>query len=243
MRVVTAYSHKGGTGKTTSLMMLASAIDAANQSALLIDCDPHQSFKVYQSYSLQAGQDRWSPRFETRFLHYETTPLLTLEDHLLDADESGRYDWCLVNLAGIDHPFNRHVLRYAEVTLMPFAPSALDLMELPGALDVLRQLARESEIGEARVVLTKMKSRMTAAQRNYIGQILGGFPHLDTQIRETAILGDLVMRGLLGRTLAAAERDATGLERAEVKRLAEALADCKSLLVEVESLIGQEVAA
>ena len=75
MRVVTAYSHKGGTGKTTSLMMLASAIDAANQSALLIDCDPHQSFKAYQTSSLQAGPDRWCSRFETRFLHYETTPL------------------------------------------------------------------------------------------------------------------------------------------------------------------------
>ena len=93
MRVVTAYSHKGGTGKTTSLMMLASAIDAANQSALLVDCDPHQSFKAYQTYSLQAGPDRWSHRFETRFLHYETTQLLTLEDHILDADESGLYDW------------------------------------------------------------------------------------------------------------------------------------------------------
>lgn len=149
----------------------------------------------------------------------------------------------MINLAGIDHPFNRHVLRYAEITLMPFAPSALDLMELPGALDVLRQLARDGEVGEARVVLTKMKSRMTAAQRDYIGQILGGFLHLDTQIRETAILGDLVMRGLLGRTLAAAERDATGLERAEIKRLAEALADCKALLNEVERLIGQEVEA
>ena len=219
MRVVTAYSHKGGTGKTTSLMMLVSAIDAANQSALLIDCDPHQSFKAYQAFSLQAGSDRWSPRFETRFLHYETTPLLTIEDQLLDADESGRYDWCLINLAGIDHPFNRHVLRYAEVTLMPFAPAALDLMELPGALDVLRKLARDGEVGQARVVLTNMKSRMTAAQRDCIGQILGGFPHLDIQIRETAILSDLVMRGLLARTLAAAERDALGLERAEINRL------------------------
>jgi cellulose biosynthesis protein BcsQ len=243
MRVVTAYSHKGGTGKTTSLMMLASAIDAANQSALLVDCDPHQSFKAYQTYSLQAGPDRWSSSFETRFLDYETTPLLTLEDHLLDADESGRYDWCLINLAGINHPFNRHVLRYAEVTLMPFAPSALDLMELPGALDVLRQLARDGEVGEARVVLTKMKSRMTAAQRDYIGEILGGFPHLDTQIRETAILGDLVMRGLLSRTLTAAEQDAVGLQRAEIKRLADALEDCKALLGEVETLIEQGAAA
>lgn len=240
MRVITAYSHKGGTGKTTALLMLASAIDAAGKSAFLVDCDPHQSFKAYQIYSQQAGPEIWSDKFAVSFLHYEATRLLDLEDALLDADESGRFDYCLLNLAGVDHPFNRHVLRYAEVTLMPFAPSALDLMELPGALDVLRQLSQDGEVGEARVVLTKMRAKMTAAQRQYIGNILQGFPHLETQIRETAILGDLVMRGLLGRSLAAYEREAIGLQKAEVKRLREALTDCQSLLAEVDSLIQVE---
>lgn len=243
MRVITAYSHKGGTGKTTALLMLASAIDATGKSALLVDCDPHQSLKAYQTYSQQTGPEFWSDKFEVRFLHYEATRLLDLEDALLDADESGRFDYCLLNLAGVDHPFNRHVLRYAEVTLMPFAPSALDLMELPGALDVVRQLSQDGEVGEARVVLTKMRAKMTAAQRQYIGDILQGFPHLETQIRETAIFGDLVMRGLLGRSLAVYEREATGLQKAEVKRLREALTDCQSLLVEVESLIQVEVPA
>lgn len=243
MRVITAYSHKGGTGKTTALLMLASAIDAAGKSAFLVDCDPHQSFKAYQTYSQQVGPEFWSDRFAVRFLHYEVTRLLDLEDALLDADESGRFDYCLLNLAGVDHPFNRHVLRYAEVTLMPFAPSALDLMELPGALDVVRQLSQDGEVGEARVVLTKMRTKMTAAQRQYIGDILQGFPHLQTQIRETAIFGDLVMRGLLGRSLALYEREATGLQKAEVKRLREALTDCQSLLAEVDSLIREEVPA
>ena len=240
MRVITAYSHKGGTGKTTALLMLASAIDAAGKSAFLVDCDPHQSFKAYQTYSQQGVADLWSEAFEVAFRHYETTRLLDLEDMLLDADESGRFDYCLLNLAGVDHPFNRHVLRYAEVTLMPFAPAALDLMELPGALDVVRQLSEEGEVGEARVVLSKMKSRMTAAQRHYIGDILQGFPHLDTQIRETAIIGDLVMRGLLERALAANEVKAKGLQMAEIKRLREALIDCQSLLTEVDSLIPAE---
>lgn len=242
MKVITAYSHKGGTGKTTALMMLASAIDAAGKSALLIDCDPHEAFKAYETYSRQGEMNRWSDRFEVRYMHYEATKLDALEDALLDADESGRFDYCLINLAGVDHPFNRHVLRYAEMTLLPFAPSALDLMELPGALKVIKDLAEDGEIGDARVVFTKMKpkSKWTVAQTAYVESVLEGFPYMETKIRETAVLGDLVMRGLLGRTIQIGETSATGLQLSDVKRHREALADCQELFDEVNKLIEKD---
>lgn len=51
------------------------------------------------------------------------------------------------------------------------------------------------------------------------------------------------MRGLLGRSLAAYEREATGLQKAEVKRQREDVTACQSLLAEVESLIREEVPA
>ena len=138
MKVITAYSHKGGTGKTTALMMLASAIESVGKTALLIDCDPHQSFEAYKTHSA----DRWAEGFDVEYMHYEATSLVDLEARLVEADDSGKYDYCLLNLAGVDHPFNRHCLRYAELTLLPFAASALDLMELPGALDVIQELGQ-----------------------------------------------------------------------------------------------------
>jgi hypothetical protein len=118
-----------------------------------------------------------------------------------------------------------------------FAPAALDLMELPGALQVLRQLGEEGEIGEARVVLTRIKSRLTAAQRLYVGEVLEGFPHLGTQIRDTAISADLVMRGLLGPALQRADAEAKGLDRAEVSRLREALDMSLMLLSEIDQIV------
>jgi chromosome partitioning protein len=242
MKVITAYSHKGGTGKTTALMMLASAIEARGQSALLVDCDPHQSFKAYQSYSAGADPAVWSDKLDVVFRHYEATSLTTLEETLLDADESGKYDFCLLNLAGVDHPFNRHVLRYAELTLVPFAPAALDMMELPGALNVVRELGESGEVGEVRVVFTKMKSsrsKMNAAQNAYIDSVIEGFPVLKTEIHDTAVLGDLVMRGLLGRAISAWEGQATGLQKMEVMRLRDALAECEALLAEAMEVIGE----
>ncbi|ABA81761.1 AAA family ATPase [Rhodobacter sphaeroides] len=237
MKVITAYSHKGGTGKTTALMMLASAIEARGQSALLVDCDPHQSFKAYETHSKSTSPAIWSDRMDVIYLHYEATKVAVLEQTLLDADEGGRFDYCLLNLAGVDHPFNRHVLRYAELTLLPFAPAALDMMELPGALDVLRQLGDQGEVGQARVLLTKMRSKMTSAQTGYIDAVLAGFPVMKTQIRETAVLGDIVMRGLLGKAIAAWEPEASGLQKMEIARLREALEECQALLAEVDSII------
>lgn len=240
MRVITAYSHKGGTGKTTALMMLASAIEAEGKSALLIDCDPHQSFKAYKVHSTQDGRDWWSDKLEVSFMHFEATRIDDLEQKLLDADESGHYDYCLLNLAGVDHPFNKKVLRYAELTLFPFAPAALDLMELPAAMNVITELGKENQIGEARVVFTKIKSKMTAAQVQYMETVAENFPRLKTEIRETAVLADLVMRGLLGRTISALEPLATGLQRAEVSNLKAALTSCQALLAEVNAVIDEQ---
>ncbi len=236
MKVITAYSHKGGTGKTTALMMLASAIQAKGQTAFLVDCDPHQSFAAYQAHS----GDRWADGFDVAYMHYEATSLVDLETALVEAEDSGKYDYCLLNLAGVDHPFNQSCLRYAELTLLPFAPSALDLMELPGALEIIKDLAETGEVGAARVVLTKMKAKMDAAQKSYIETALKGFPMLETEIKDNSIFRDLVMRGLLGRSIEIYGPTATGLEKMEIQRMEAALDQCKDLLAEVDATIQAE---
>ncbi|WP_236858304.1 hypothetical protein [Cereibacter sphaeroides] len=79
---------------------------------------------------------------------------------------------------------------------------------------------------------------MTSAQTGYIDAVLAGFPVMKTQIRETAVLGDIVMRGLLGkghrRVGAGGERPA---KRWKSARLREALEECQALLAEVDSII------
>jgi chromosome partitioning protein len=177
---------------------------------------------------------------DVRFMHYEATSIIALEQTLLSADESGRYDYCLLNLAGVDHPFNRKVLRYAEMTLLPFAPAALDLMELPEALTVIKKLGEDGEIGDARVVFSRMKSRMTVAQQDYVQDVIEHFPRLVTEIKDTAILADLVMRGLLGKSIAHFEPIAKSLQVSEVNNLKNALASCNVLLDEIDTLIDAQ---
>ncbi len=231
MKIITAYSHKGGTGKTTALLLLASAIDARGSSCLLVDCDPHQSFKGYQQYA----PHEWPSSMDVVYYNYETTDIEVIENLLLDADEASKYDYCLINLSGVDHPFNRKVIRYAEVTLIPFAPAALDLMEIPGALDAIRKLDDAGEVGEARLVFTKMKTRMSVAQTDYHATAINDFPTLETQIKETATMADLVMKGLLARSALALDTSSA----LEAKRLRETLENGTALLSELDTVIAE----
>lgn len=241
MIVISAYSHKGGTGKSTALMALASAIEARGQSALLVDCDPQRNFNMYRVQAEEIGC--WSDRMEVRYLDFEATGVAHLEADLMAAEDTGRFDYALLNLAGVDHPFNRMALRYAELTLLPFKPAATELAELGPALEVIRHLEHEGEIGAARVLFTMMRSKLTAAASAYRDAALDGFPVMETQLRDIAIFADIVMRGLLGRTVAAMEAQASGLEKMQVKRLREALDECRALLDEVDAILQHATVA
>ncbi|MEA5163485.1 AAA family ATPase [Cereibacter johrii] len=240
MKVIAAYSHKGGTGKTTTLMMLANAIEARGETALLVDCDPQQNFAMYRRNSQGEGFDYWSDRMDVIYLDFEGTTVRQLEEALLAADESGKYDYALLNLAGADHPFNRLALRYAELTLVPFKPAATELAELTPALNVLKELEQESEVGQVRVLFTMMRSKLSAAQVLYKEAAEQQYPVMQTHIKETALFADLVMRGLLARTIEGEEPHAQGLRKTEIGRMKEALADCMGLLEEVNGIIGSE---
>lgn len=239
MKVIAAYSHKGGTGKTTTLMMLANAIVARGEKALLVDCDPQQNFAMYRDNSRNDDFDYWSDNLDVEYLDFEATTVVALESALMNADESGKYDYALLNLAGADHPFNRMALRYAELTLLPFKPAATELAELSPAIAVIDQLAENGEIGQVRVVFTMMKTNMTAAQNVYKAAASESFPVLKTEIKDNSVFADLVMRGLLAKTIAGEEQNASGLRVMDIRRLRAALDDCQTLLFEVDQVIGE----
>lgn len=237
MKVITAYTHKGGTGKTTILFMIANAIAARNQSALLIDCDDHRSFEEYKILSRREGVDWWSSQFDVRYMNFEATPVLQLEEALIEADESGHYDYCLLNLQGSDHPFNRHVLRYAELTLLPFAPAALDGRLLPRAVNVLKELSQNSEIGDVRVIFNKMSGKLSTSQTAEIQYALDVFPTMRTEIKELVVLRDLLNVGLLHKTINDPKPELSGFDGLRVRLFKQALDMCMELMGEIDEIL------
>lgn len=161
MKVLAAYSHKGGSGKTTALLMLAQAIMARGKNVLLVDCDPQVNFRRWKEESDPA---HWPIGSEVIYCNYELTLPQVMTDVLVEANESGRFDYALLNLPGVDHPFNAFVLKYAELTLIPFKPGATELVELAPAVAAIRRLSEQDQIGEVRIVFAQTND-MTASRQ------------------------------------------------------------------------------
>lgn len=237
MRVFAAYSHKGGTGKTTSLLMLANAASALGKKCLLLDFDTQQNFAMWKRYADEISG--WDENLHIRYFDYRHTDHSVLEDALYNADEDEDFDYTLLNLPGIDHPLNRFALRFAELTILPFKPAATELVELEPALDVIRQLGEDGTIGKARVVFTMMYKGMWAAARHYQGEAIKQHTCMRIGLPETAVLADIVMRGVLHRTIA----DMSDARVFEIKRreeLESALNTCIEFLRECDYVIDYE---
>lgn len=231
MRIYAAYSHKGGTGKTTALVLLANAIAARGHTALLLDADPQRNFRMWRNYGRQ--MEIWDDKITVEYRDYETTPVIELEDFLVDANDSGKYDYALLNLPGIPHRFNQHALRYAELTLLPFRPTPAELAEMGPALKAIEKLSEDGEVGAARVLFTMIKaeSKIPEVWRDYMNEARQRFPCMDTIIRDSTIFSDILMRGMLHLSI----QRTSGLGKYEASR---ALEVCEALLNECEAIVA-----
>lgn len=236
MKVIAAYSHKGGTGKTTTMLMLANAIISTGKTALLVDCDPQANFARWKIDSLET---HWPAGMKIVYQNYETTSGETLQEILTDADESNQFDYCLLNLPGLDHPFNQFVLRFAELTLIPFKPGATELVELQPAVDAIRRLEQEGKVGAIRILFTQTNG-MTSAAKTYYRAAKDEFDHLAFETPANAIFEDLIMQGIIARVIGDNEGKVSGLDKVRLSRLKAALHDCETLLAECEQVISVE---
>lgn len=237
MKIVTAFSHKGGTGKTTSLTMLANAAASEGMKTLLIDADVQQSFALWRALSEQGGV--WDDCFDLSYFDFQKTKIEAIEDYLLDADDSGKYDLCLINLAGVEHEFNRLAIRYAEVVLLPFKPALVELQLLEPAIAEIRSLADQGQVGQYRIVFTSVptRSKLTVEARDYMEMAKVEYPCLETEISQSAIFQNLLAKGVLHRTIAAARAGGANRDMIQLRHFETALDNCNRLWAEVKGLM------
>lgn len=239
MKVIAAYSHKGGAGKTTALMMLAQAIIAKGQNVLLVDCDPQINF---QRWKEECDPNHWPEKSQVIYRNFALTTSSEIDETLLNANESGQYDYCLLNLPGVDDPFNAYVLRYAELTLIPFKPGATEFVELSPAIAAIKRLEADNVIGAVRVLFMQTND-MTAADRLYYSAAKEAFDHLLYEVPRTAILKNISMEGIFIKIIEQYADIVTGLDKNKIVRLRTALDDCTKLLSACDAVVEDVVHA
>lgn len=163
---------KGGTGKTTTSVFLATGLQRAGERTLLVDADPQGS-----ALSWSAAAADWPigivgmPR-----------PILHRQ-----VPELGRsYDHVVMDCPPADEAIVRSALLAADVVVLPMAPSMMDLDRLKPTLALLADVAPQNEpIFFALLTRVRARTRMSTAARTWLQDLEVPVLAAEIPLRET----------------------------------------------------------
>lgn len=202
-KVITVAQQKGGAGKTTLAVNLATLLMKQGQRVALLDTDPQGSlgrwFMTRRAALGDAGVD-----FSTSSawgVSYEVEKLRKLVDVVI-VDTPPKVDSDL-----------RPALREADVILVPIAASLVDLWATEGVLDLARREGKRPKLVLNRVRGgTRLDAEVRAAAAALEGDLL-----------PVALSHRVVYAETLGQGLGAVEAPRTGPATAEVTALLHAV--------------------
>ena len=171
MAVFSMVSSKGGAGKTTAAVLLASEIARAGKTAVLIDADPNQPIMDWSR--LPAGLPG-----NVMVMADEGIEGHTIQDSIDEAKRQGEF--VIIDLEGRAENRSTYAIAESDFVLIPAQPSVNDVGEAIKSVRNVRQVSRSAraEIPYA-VFLTRCRPvAPERTHRNIRAQLEGGGIHL-----------------------------------------------------------------
>ena len=133
MYVITFANPKGGSGKTTSAMLLAEQIAIAGGTVGVLDCDPNQN--IVQWAQMRQDEGRGAP--------FTIQPVPT-EDEFLDAVDAfrGKVDYLIIDLEGTASQMVTYAISQSDLVLVPFEPTPMEARQAARAVQLARNVGR-----------------------------------------------------------------------------------------------------
>lgn len=228
MKVITALSRKGGSGKTTLMRALAGAAVSNGHRTLVIDADPQQALS------------RWQMRLSHQ------NPLLAVEElhdpNALEAmlDEAdGKVDYVFIDTLGAGGMWADLLVEQSDFLICPMMASGTDLAITK---DTYNYYCRAREAADDptlmppfAVVLTRMPSRPTRAMLLAAEEALEVFPVIDEMLLERAQHGDVDREGLMHELADARANDPNPLRRSHARHYRDAVREARTILEQIEA--------
>lgn len=133
MFTITFANPKGGSGKTTSAMLLAEQIRGAGASVAVLDCDPNQN--IMQWAEQREGLGRAVP-FLVRPVPTEAAFLDTVDDI------RGRADYLIIDLEGTASTLVTYAISQSDLVLVPFEPTPMEARQAARAIQLVQNTGR-----------------------------------------------------------------------------------------------------
>ncbi|HKW93968.1 MAG TPA: ParA family protein [Methylomirabilota bacterium] len=191
---------KGGTGKTTTSVFLATGLQRAGEPVLLVDADPQGSAL---SWSAADGFPVVTVAMPQPVLHRQIPALARAYRHVV------------MDCPPADEAIVRSALLAADIVVMPMAPSMLDLDRLRPTLALLAAVAPQNEPPfYALLTRVRARTRMSSAARTWLGALEVPVLVAEVPLRETytTALGEVPPAGTEYEAVLAELRTSVGAE-------------------------------
>ena len=187
--IILIGGKKGGSGKSTITMNLASELARQKKDVMIVDTDR------------QSSTAEWATE---RIRNQSTLPEIFCvqkynEIHTTLLDLNKRYEYVLVDTAGRDAPELRSAMIVANKLLIPVRPSQLDLNTIPD----MQKIIQESKLVNPNLltlaVLSMAPTNPIVNEAKEAQEVLAEFPSitlLKTIVRDRKIYRDAVSEGL-----------------------------------------------
>lgn len=126
MPIICAANPKGGAGKSTTILALASTIAEQGTSVTIIDADPNRPITDWRSGNSQLPIDVISDVNESN-----------IREKINDA--SGRSQFVFIDLEGTASRMTSRAIMRADLTIIPLAGSALEAKQAARAVTLVRE--------------------------------------------------------------------------------------------------------
>ena len=210
--VISFVGQKGGAGKTTAAIALASHWHGQGRRTLLVDADPQGSARTWAEVAAELGR------------HGPTVVAMGAGLHRPDQLPALRrgYEAVVVDTPGRIDAVQRSALMASDLAVIPCGPSSLDAWALAESLDLVAEARSLRPELAAAVLITRKVSRTT----------------IGAGARDTlAGCGLPVLSAELGHRVAYQEAPAAGLSLAEYAPGSAAAVEVAELAAELVALL------
>lgn len=145
MPVITFASPKGGVGKSTSALVLASGLSVAGASVTVIDGDPNRTLDTW-------ARETHEPGFACRTLPTDDVVIDEIEE------AAARSQFVIVDLEGTANRAMSHAISRTDLVIIPLQASPVDARQASKAIKLV--------VGEGRAMRREIPYRMLFTRVN-----------------------------------------------------------------------------
>lgn len=182
MPVITFANTKGGAGKTTAVLLLATELEQMGHRVTILDADPQ--------YWINRWHENSGKRTSIDVIPYVT--MASIERQIREIRD--RADFVLIDLPGARSPLLAKALGFSDHVLIPIQGCAMDAQGGAHVIELLQYLEDKAGIRiPYSVVLTRVNSMVTTRALQAIKSILAKrrVHVLDTPIIERSAFRDI----------------------------------------------------